>query len=343
MNGSASRPTERELFFRDPTPREASMHGGQEKVGMGAGEESIRHPIVQARDLVKLYGDLRAVDTVSFTVMPGEVFGFLGPNGAGKTTTLRMIQCVSPPTSGALSVFCMDVRDHPAEIKRWLGVVPQETNLDPDFTCRENLLVYARYFDIPAREARERAETLLGFMQLSEKADVPIEGLSGGMKRRLILARALVNNPRLLVLDEPTIGLDPQARHLMWEKLKALQSLGNTILLTTHYLEEAERLCDRLVIMDAGRVLVEGRPADLVGSYAGDEIVEAESSPQVLACLKEMGCRFEVHGDMVQAFSDRPRDVARRILETCNAGRVFVRRGTLEDVFLGLTGRELRE
>jgi len=319
------------------------MRGVQEAIGAEAEMECPSAPIVQARELTKIYGNLRAVDAIDLSVSPGEVFGLLGPNGAGKTTTLRMIQCVSPPTSGSLSVFGMDVRDHPAEIKRWLGVVPQETNLDPDFTCRENLLVYARYFDIPAKEAREKTETLLDFMQLSEKADVPIEGLSGGMKRRLILARALVNDPRLLVLDEPTIGLDPQARHLMWEKLKALQSLGNTILLTTHYLEEAERLCDRLVIMDAGRIMVEGRPEDLVRSYASDEIVEAENSSQVLACLQEMGCRFEVHGDVVQVFSDRPRDVARRILETCNAGRVFVRRGTLEDVFLKLTGRELRE
>jgi len=311
--------------------------------GMETAESGRQTPIIEAQNLVKDYRSLRAVNTISFSVMPGELFGFLGPNGAGKTTTMRMIQCVSPPTAGDLSVFGMDVRRHPAEIKRWLGVVPQETNLDPDFSCRENLLVHARYFDIPPDEARARADRLLDFMQLLEKADVPIGDLSGGMKRRLILARALINDPRLLVLDEPTIGLDPQARHLMWEKLKALQSRGNTILLTTHYLEEAERLCDRLVIMDAGRILVEGRPSEIVRSYAGEEIVESESTPQVLACLREMGCRFEVYGDMVQAFSDRPREVARRILETCNPGRVFVRRGTLEDVFLRLTGRDLRE
>jgi lipooligosaccharide transport system ATP-binding protein len=319
------------------------MQGRGETTGMAGVDKSSRSPIIRAWNLVKTYGNVRAVDTISFEVMPGEVFGFLGPNGAGKTTTMRMIQCVSPPTGGSLSVFGRDVRDNPAEIKRWLGVVPQETNLDPDFSCRENLLVYARYFDIPAGEARERTDRLLDFVQLSEKADVPIDSLSGGMKRRLILARALINNPRLLVLDEPTIGLDPQARHMMWEKLKALQAMGNTILLTTHYLEEAERLCDRLVIMDAGRILVEGRPADLVRSYAGDEIVESENSPQVLACLQEMGCRYEIHGDMVQAFTDQPRVLARRILETCNPGRVFVRRGTLEDVFLTLTGRDLRE
>jgi len=236
--GISLRPDRKGVVFPAPTSYESPMRGVQEAIGAEAEMECPSAPIVQARELTKIYGNLRAVDAIDLSVSPGEVFGLLGPNGAGKTTTLRMIQCVSPPTSGSLSVFGMDVRDHPAEIKRWLGVVPQETNLDPDFTCRENLLVYARYFDIPAKEAREKTETLLDFMQLSEKADVPIEGLSGGMKRRLILARALVNDPRLLVLDEPTIGLDPQARHLMWEKLKALQSLGNTILLTTHYLEK---------------------------------------------------------------------------------------------------------
>ncbi|MCQ8894654.1 MAG: ATP-binding cassette domain-containing protein [Methanolinea sp.] len=313
---------------------------GKETKGGGLALES---PIIEARDLVKDYGNLRAVDTISFSIRPGEVFGFLGPNGAGKTSTMKMIQCVSPPTRGTLTVFGRDVVGHARTIKRWLGVVPQETNLDPDFTCIENLLVYARYFDIPAAEARQRAESLLAFMQLEEKADVPIDGLSGGMKRRLILARALVNNPRLLILDEPTIGLDPQARHLMWEKLKALQAMGNTILLTTHYLEEAERLCNRLVIMDRGKILVEGKPADLVRRYAGDEVVETESTPEVISCLEEMGCRYEVHGDMVQAFSGQPKVLAKRILDTCNPGRLFVRRGTLEDVFLSLTGRELRE
>ncbi|MDI9634167.1 MAG: ATP-binding cassette domain-containing protein [Methanolinea sp.] len=311
---------------------------------VAAGERGGGHPpLIVARDLVKDYGDARAVDRVSFTVGEGEVFGFLGPNGAGKTSTMRMIQCVSPPTAGELSVFGVDVREDPASIKARLGVVPQETNLDTDFSCRENLLVYARYFGIPAREARERAERLLDFVQLAEKADQPVEGLSGGMKRRLVLARALVNDPLLLVLDEPTVGLDPQARHLIWEKIRALRAEGKTVLLSTHYMEEAERLCDRLVIMDRGRILVEGRPADLVRAYAGEEIVEAENAPGVLSCLREEGCRFEVHGDMVQAFPERPRELAQRILSECNPGRVLVRRGTLEDVFLSLTGRELRE
>ncbi|OPX71727.1 MAG: Trehalose/maltose import ATP-binding protein MalK [Methanoregulaceae archaeon PtaU1.Bin059] len=300
-------------------------------------------PIIEGRGLRKEFGTVKAVDDITFSVMPGEVFGFLGPNGAGKTTTMKMIECVSPATSGMLTVFGLDVNRDPRGIKRWLGVVPQETNLDPDFTTLENLLVYARYFGIPSAEARQRSEELLSFVQLSEKRDVPIEKLSGGMKRRLILARALVNSPRLLILDEPTIGLDPQARHLMWEKLKALQAAGNTIVLTTHYLEEAERLCNRLVIMDHGKILVEGTPGDLIRQYAGEDVVEADYTPRVVRCLEEIGARFEVHGDMVQVFSDRPKEVATRLLSDCNPGRVFVRRGSLEDVFLSLTGRALRD
>lgn len=300
-------------------------------------------PIIEAHDLRKDFGALRAVDGVNFSVMPGEVFGFLGPNGAGKTTTMKMIECVSPRSEGDLSVFGLDIGSHPREIKRWLGVVPQETNLDTDLTCLENLVTFASYFDIRKEDARARAAELLDFVQLSEKSDVLIEKLSGGMKRRLILARALVNSPRLLILDEPTIGLDPQARHLMWEKLKALQSAGNTIVLTTHYLEEAERLCNRLVIMDHGKILVEGAPADLVRQYAGGDIVEVNHTPEVTACLEEMGARFEVFGDMVQVFSDHPKEVATRLLSTCNPGKIFVRRGSLEDVFLSLTGRALRE
>lgn len=300
-------------------------------------------PIIEAHNLRKDYGELRAVDGISFSVMPGEVFGFLGPNGAGKTTTMKMIECVSPRTAGDLSVFGSDVNTHQRDIKRWLGVVPQETNLDPDFTCLENLVVYARYFGIPKEEAMSRALDLLNFVQLSEKRDVAIEKLSGGMKRRLILARALVNSPHLLILDEPTIGLDPQARHLMWEKLKALQAAGNTIVLTTHYLEEAERLCNRLVIMDQGKILVEGSPGDLVHRYAGEDVVEVDYTPEVVSCLKEMGARYEVFGDMVEVFSQQPKEVATRLLSTCNTGKVFVRRGSLEDVFLSLTGRALRD
>jgi lipooligosaccharide transport system ATP-binding protein len=300
-------------------------------------------PVIEALNLVKQFGPFTAVDAISFAVRPGEVFGFLGPNGAGKTTTMKMIQCASPRTSGSLSVFDMDPGTHSSEIKAMIGVVPQETNLDTEFSTYENLIVYSRYFGIPKEIAEERAEKLLDFVQLSEKRDVNIEKLSGGMKRRLILARALVNQPKLLILDEPTIGLDPQARHLIWEKLKLLRSQGNTIVLTTHYLEEAERLCDRLVIMNNGSILVEGSPAELVRDHVGSGIVEAEHSPEVVACLLDLGIPYELAGDMVQVVTDNPRVVAQELLSKCDAKRVLTRAATLEDVFLKLTGRGLRE
>ena len=299
--------------------------------------------VIRAENLTKRYGSLLAVDTISFSVNRGEVFGFLGPNGAGKTTTMRMIQCISPKTSGLLTVFDMDVDTHPREIKRILGVLPQETNLDPDFTCYENLTNYARYFEIPKKKAGDRADELLSFLQLEEKRDVRIEKLSGGMKRRLLLARALINDPQLLILDEPTIGLDPQGRHLIWEKLKALQAAGNTIVLTTHYLEEAERLCNRLVIMDEGKILVEGSPGDLVANYVGSDILEVDHTPPVIACLDAMNAQYEIFGDIVQVHTARPREVAKELFDRCNPGRVFARPASLEDVFLKLTGRVLRE
>jgi len=301
--------------------------------------------IIEAHDLKKNYGSTVAVDGIAFTVKKGEIFGFLGPNGAGKTTTMKMITCVSPRTSGTLSVFGMDPEEHPAEIKQGLGVVPQETNLDPDFTCFGNLFYYSRYFDIPKDKAEKRADELLEFVQLTEKRDISVDKLSGGMKRRLILARALVNRPDLLILDEPTIGLDPQARHLIWEKLRSLQAKGNTIVMTTHYLDEAARLCDRLVIMDNGKILVEGAPADLVRDHVGHEIVEVETSDDVVTCLRELGVPFEVTGDMVQvaATSETAREVAKTILERCRPERMITRPATLEDVFLKLTGRNLRE
>ncbi|MDD5025567.1 MAG: ABC transporter ATP-binding protein [Methanoregula sp.] len=299
--------------------------------------------IIQARNLTKRYNDIVAVDGISFTVRAGEVFGFLGPNGAGKTTTMKMISCLSPRTTGSLAVFGMDPEEHPTVIKAKMGIVPQETNLDPDFTCAGNLTTYARYFDIPAAEAQARADSLLAFVQLEEKRDVLIDKLSGGMKRRLILARALLNNPALLILDEPTIGLDPQARHLIWERLRLLQAQGNTIVLTTHYLDEAARLCDRLVIMDSGKILVEGAPADLVKQYVGSEIVEVEKSDEVMACLSRLGIASENVGDMVQIATESARDVAKALLDLCQPKRVITRQATLEDVFLKLTGRTLKE
>jgi len=299
--------------------------------------------IIEAQGLRKNFGDLVAVDGISFSVKKGEVFGFLGPNGAGKTTTMKMIACVSPRTSGLLQVFGMDPDIQPAEIKQRLGVVPQETNLDPDFTCFGNLFTYSGYFDIPAHTAQKRSDELLEFVQLQEKRNVEVEKLSGGMKRRLILARALVNNPDLLILDEPTIGLDPQARHLIWEKLKTLQAQGNTIVLTTHYLDEAARLCDRLVIMDKGAILVEGAPADLVKQYVGEEIVEVEKSAEVISCLAAHNIAHEVTGDTVQIATGSSREIAKILLDSCQPKKMLTRPATLEDVFLKLTGRTLRD
>lgn len=293
---------------------------------------------------MKRFGDLVAVDWIAFRVREEEVFGFLGPNGAGKTTTMKMIQCISPKSGGTLEVFGMDVDTHHRRIKSRLGVVPQENNLDPDFSAYRNLLVYARYFGIPKQEAEKRAKELLTFMQLDEKRDVLIDNLSGGMKRRLIIARALVNEPELLILDEPTIGLDPQARHLIWETLRSLRAEGNTLVLTTHYLDEAERLCDRLVIMDHGKILVEGTPADLIREHAGSDVVEVERTQKVVARLEELRLNYDPAGDVLQVFTDRPNDVARELLEVCrHEAAVTVRPATLEDVFLRLTGRSLRE
>ena len=296
-----------------------------------------------AEGLTKQFGELVAVDSVSFTVDEGEVFGFLGPNGAGKTTTMKMIQCVSPKTGGKLDVFGMDVSTHQREIKKLLGVVPQENNLDPDFTVYDNLMVYSRYFDIHRTRAERVIEQLLDFVQLREKKDILIEQLSGGMKRRLILARALINEPCLLILDEPTIGLDPQARHLIWDKLKSLQSQGITIVLTTHYLEEAARLCDRLVIMDYGKIIVEGTPDGLIRDYVGTDIVVAENNPGVIECLMGNAARYEVLGDTVQVYTNNPEEITSALLHECALGKITARSATLEDVFLKLTGKKLRE
>jgi lipooligosaccharide transport system ATP-binding protein len=237
----------------------------------------------------------------------------------------------------------MDVNLHQGEIKGLVGVVPQETNLDPDFSVQENLMVYSRYFDIPPGTAAATIASLLDFVQLTERKDSPIEKLSGGMKRRLILARALINNPRLLILDEPTIGLDPQARHLIWDRLRALRSRGNTIVLTTHYMEEAAQLCDRIVIMDQGRILELGRPQDLVRKHAGVDIVEADNRPEVLACLGRLEAKYEVAGGRVQVFTDRPKEVAAALIQECSPIEVVARPSGLEDVFLKLTGRRLKE
>lgn len=226
--------------------------------------------IVSAKGLIKDYGPLRAVDNISFEIKRGECFGFLGPNGAGKTTVMGIIYCYMPPTSGDISVFGLDVVKHPSEIKGRLGVMPQDNNLDPDLSVLENLIVYARYFDIQEKNSRETAQELLKFVDLTGKIDVNIKDLSGGMKRRLLLARALINHPEILILDEPTTGLDPHSRHAVWDQLNTLKSRGITLLLTTHYMEEAETICDRVAIMDAGKIIITESPASLMAEHGGD-------------------------------------------------------------------------
>ena len=303
--------------------------------------------IIHARNLVKRYGILTAVDGISFSVGAGECFGFLGPNGAGKTTTIRMITCVSPVTSGELTVDGMDVRREPRRIKAALGVVPQENNLDPDLSVRQNLRVYGRYFDLPRRVVDERIDEALALFQLADREDDPIGALSSGMQRRLTVARGLINAPRILVLDEPTTGLDPQARHLVWQKLRYLRSQGVTMLLTTHYMDEAAHLCDRIVVIHQGRIIAGGTPAELVERFAGQQVVELHlAEGQQDAALQRLtgldGVRVEEVGDIVYVYvlSGNGFDPGELKLE---ATRVVYRQADLEDVFLRLTGRGLAE
>ncbi len=299
--------------------------------------------VIEAKDLTKRYRDLTAVDSISFSVTRGELFGFLGPNGAGKTTTMKMVQCVSPRTGGKLRVFGDDPETSGRIIRKRIGVVPQETNLDPDLSVFDNLTVYARFFDIGRDDALKRAKNLLEFFELEGKKDTIIEKLSGGMKRRLLLARALMNNPDLLILDEPTIGLDPQGRHHIWEKLLKLRAEGHTIVLTTHYLDEAAKLCDRLVIMDHAKILVEGSPDALVRTFIGMDIVETDKSDQVTRYLDSINISYGTGGEMIQVRTDKPRELADRLTEQFREIRIITRPGSLEDVFLMLTGRGLRE
>jgi lipooligosaccharide transport system ATP-binding protein len=300
-------------------------------------------PVILAEGLEKRYGTFVAVDRCSFVVEEGEVFGFLGPNGAGKTSTMRMIACVSPLTSGRLEVFGISVDEHPREIKASIGMVSQENNLDTDLSVFDNLTVFARFFEIDRAEAARRAEELMEFFGLEEKRDTVIEALSGGMRRRLTIARALINRPRLVILDEPTTGLDPQARQLIWERLRALRAGGATIILSTHYLEEAERFCDRLVIMDGGRILIEGRPDDIVASRMGRAVIETVDEPAVIDCLEREKIPFQRFGDLVHVSTDTPDALVQRLVATCNPSRLSVRNATLEDVFLTLTGRGLKD
>jgi lipooligosaccharide transport system ATP-binding protein len=304
--------------------------------------------IIRARNLVKRYDGFTAVDGIDFSVRRGECFGFLGPNGAGKTTTVRMISCVSPVTEGELAVDGLDVRRESRRIKSILGVVPQEDNLDPDLSVRQNLAVYARYFDMPKELANQRIDENLALFQLEEKQREPIWALSTGLKRRLTIARGLINQPKILVLDEPTTGLDPQARHLVWQKLRYLKEQGVTMLLCTHYMEEASHLCDRLVIMHQGRILVEGSPAELVEEHAGREVAEVHvSSPQRERILAEMASRpgltVEEVEDVLYIYARTPDGRAQMANLILDAESVAYHQANLEDVFLRLTGRGLIE
>ena len=303
-------------------------------------------PLVLARNLRKTFGSFTAVDGIDFEVRAGEAFGFLGPNGAGKTSTMKMIACASPVTGGELRVFGMDPRTEASAIKARLGVVPQADNLDLELTVRENLLMYARYFDIPSRAARARTEELLAFVQLAERGDSQVEPLSGGMKRRLTIARALVNEPDLILLDEPTTGLDPQARHLIWERLYRLKKDGATLLLTTHYMDEAEQLCDRLIVMDKGRIVAEGSPRELIERYVTREVLELRLSDDASESLKHRLGALAKHVEILPERLQLHADDGEQVLEQIHAlglpiERALVRRATLEDVFLRLTGRTL--
>ncbi len=299
--------------------------------------------IIAASDLVKQYGSQTAVDGIGFQVRKGELFGFLGPNGAGKTTTMRMIQCISPRTSGTLTVLGMDPNTAGKAIRARMGVVPQETNLDTELTVFENLVSYASYFDISKKQAGAVAEQLLESFQLIQKRDVNVDLLSGGMKRRLLLARAMMSGPELFILDEPSIGLDPQARHDLWDRLVQLKAQGKTIVLTTHYLDEASRLCDRLVIMDQGTIIAEGSPGDLVDRYIGMDIVETERSESIATILNQHEVLYEEIGEQIQVKTKNPREIMDLLMEGETGIRVTTRPASLEDVFLLLTGRTLRE
>ena len=300
--------------------------------------------VIRAEDLTKKFDSLIAVDNVSFQVNEGECFGFLGPNGAGKTTIMRMICCTSPVTKGTLEVLGMNVNLKPREIKRMIGVAPQENNLDPDFSVFKNLTTYARYFEMPKELASSRADELLQFMHLKEKSEVLITELSGGMKRRLIIARALINEPRILILDEPTTGLDPQARHLIWDKIGELKSRGVTVLITTHYMDEAERLCDRLVIMETGKILVEGPPDRLIDETIGTGVIEIAGQNDALEpYLKNRGLSYERFNDRIYVYAKDLESVRQEINRDISLNYNVMRKATLEDVFLKLTGRGLRD
>jgi lipooligosaccharide transport system ATP-binding protein len=304
--------------------------------------------VITADLLTKEYKGFAAVDGISFDVAPGESFGLLGPNGAGKSTTMRMVGAVSTRTSGELSILGLDPNEHGPEVRSQLGVVPQSDNLDMELRVRDNLIVYGRYFGIPRSEVGKKADALLEFAQLSDRAKSKVDDLSGGMKRRLTIARALINDPRILLLDEPTTGLDPQARHILWDRLFRLKEQGTTLLLTTHYMDEAEQLCDRLVVVDKGSIMAEGSPASLIKKYSTREVLEvrfgSERNAQVAEQIAGIGERIEVLPDRLLIYSDNGEaELARITTAGLEPMTSLVRRSSLEDVFLRLTGRSLIE
>ena len=300
--------------------------------------------LIKARGLTKRFNSFTAVDHVDFEVYRGECVGFLGPNGAGKTTTVRMVYCFLPVTEGELTVAGLNVSTDARAIKGMIGVSPQDDNLDPDFTVTKNLQVYARYFDIPKEKAAQRAADLLKFFSLDEKKDASVYQLSGGMKRRLIMARALINEPRILLLDEPTTGLDPQGRHLVWDEIRSLRKQGVTIILTTHYMDEAAALCDRILIVDNGKIIQTGVPHELVKQFAGEDVLEVDYDEAMVKQLKSElpDAEVEVFGDQVRVFA-KEHGIFERVIKQYPNKTTTIRNANLEDVFLKLTGRKLRE
>ncbi|MEA2009969.1 MAG: ATP-binding cassette domain-containing protein [Actinomycetota bacterium] len=303
-------------------------------------------PLIHATGLTKRFGEFTAVDGIDFSVEQGESFGFLGPNGAGKTSTMRMIGAVSPMTAGTLSVLGLDPEQQGPQLRSRLGVVPQEDNLDQELTVYDNLMMYGRYFDLSRAVIRERIDELLEFVQLTEKSKSKVDALSGGMKRRLTIARGLINEPDLLILDEPTTGLDPQARHVLWDRLYRLKQQGVTLIITTHYMDEAEQLCDRLVVMDKAKIVAEGSPRSLIEQYAPREVVEVRFPAGVLDSiadrLEDLAPRSEILADRALLYTD---DAEATIAGIAASGlepeTLLARRSSLEDVFLRLTGRSL--
>ena len=305
-------------------------------------------PVIHASELTKIYGDTVAVDHISFDVAPGESFGLLGPNGAGKSTTMRMVGAVSARTSGDLTILGLDPNVDGPSIRAQLGVVPQQDNLDHEVTVRDNLVVYGRYFGLPSSGLRQKADELLQFAELGDKAGQKIDQLSGGMKRRLTIARSLINDPKILLLDEPTTGLDPQARHVLWDRLFRLKEQGTTLVLTTHYMDEAEQLCDRLVVIDQGKIMAEGSPSELIKNYSSKEVVElrfgSDRNEQMAGRLRQWSESLEVLPDRLLAYTSDGEALLHRIAEDgIHPMTSLVRRSSLEDVFLTLTGRSLIE